>query len=542
MPGNYSLPKTIDTRVARNLKTPTGSIDLHSTDVFDFHDQNFAGKGVFSNFSAHIIEVDGIRYPTSEHYFQAMAFIPLTSDAAATKTSKELVVKSILESGDPQDAYNSAETNANLKDKSNRDDYMSIALDAKLQQHQGVALELLATGNKLMVETAHYDDYYGTGSKGTGNNVLGKLWQEKRENLMSVIANQWNPQLSIPDMAKKFADMHPKEIENEIQKNTGKSIQNILDHDVYTSKITTPHFSPDITLGIKNLRADIKNKNVIPATPKATRHSRPQMYHSYYKELQESYTAEISAREKEGKEYTTHFPSPPMDLKDKFINFWKEASPKIPIPFVGASVSIPSHATLAVLSGVVGVLSLGFGPVGLIAAAGFSAVAGAVQGAKSASANGLSPARIAASAVLGFATGALIGGVPFFGPIVTVSLVKVVEGAMKLTVPNIKKLWNKVSNNKPQKPEGVSVSGIGNDIENPVVSKNGVSVSSIENPAVSNITQNNYPLAQKLSPAAHSSATKSVDASHASSSSSSVSPTNTPVDMSGAKKRKLNKR
>ena len=38
--------------------------------------------GCFSNFSAHPVVIDGLRWPTSEHYFQAAKFIGVDNDHA----------------------------------------------------------------------------------------------------------------------------------------------------------------------------------------------------------------------------------------------------------------------------------------------------------------------------------------------------------------------------------------------------------------------------------------------------------------------------
>lgn len=42
--------------------------------VIHFYSEN-ADYGCFSNFSLHPVVIDGVTYPTTEHYFQAQKFI-----------------------------------------------------------------------------------------------------------------------------------------------------------------------------------------------------------------------------------------------------------------------------------------------------------------------------------------------------------------------------------------------------------------------------------------------------------------------------------
>ena len=80
--------------------------------------------GAFSNFAPYPISLDGRRWPTSEHYFQAQKF-----------------------------------------------------LDPKLL--------LLATGDSVIVEHTEADAFWGDGGDGSGKNMLGRILMEVRTRLPS---------------------------------------------------------------------------------------------------------------------------------------------------------------------------------------------------------------------------------------------------------------------------------------------------------------------------------------------------------------------
>ena len=128
--------------------------------------------GCFSNFSAHGIEVDGVWWPTTEHYFQAQKF-------AGTPHEDE-----IRRARTPKDAADMGRERARpLRPdwEAVKDDVMRRAVLRKFETHAALRELLLATGDEEIVENAPGDYYWGCGQNGTGKNMLGKILAETRE-------------------------------------------------------------------------------------------------------------------------------------------------------------------------------------------------------------------------------------------------------------------------------------------------------------------------------------------------------------------------
>ena len=138
--------------------------------------------GCFSNFSDHAITVDGVTWPTTEHYFQAMKFphdpkrqgrIRKTSDPGQSK-------RIAWESG--------AEIVKHWDSK--RDEVMLTALRAKFTQHADLQAILLGTGDETLVEHTNKDRYWGDGGDGSGENKLGQLLMRVRAELRAQVADR----------------------------------------------------------------------------------------------------------------------------------------------------------------------------------------------------------------------------------------------------------------------------------------------------------------------------------------------------------------
>jgi N-glycosidase YbiA len=62
-------------------------------------------------------------------------------------------------------------------------DIMRSILKSKVLQHEYVRRKLLDTGNRKLVENSWRDDFWGWGPNKDGQNHLGKLWMEIRDEL-----------------------------------------------------------------------------------------------------------------------------------------------------------------------------------------------------------------------------------------------------------------------------------------------------------------------------------------------------------------------
>lgn len=171
-------PQTIEQMnfVFRELQTPV---------VYFYED-------MFSNFHPAPITVDGFRYPTSEHYFQASKFIyPGASPdhleyarliaTQSTPNKAKILANQKIKGGYKwqQDLNEIIRHYAHVQINPNwdriRDDVMSRAVLAKFTQHPNLAAELKRTGSALLVEHTSRDSYWGDGGDGSGQNRLGQI-------------------------------------------------------------------------------------------------------------------------------------------------------------------------------------------------------------------------------------------------------------------------------------------------------------------------------------------------------------------------------
>lgn len=131
--------------------------------------------GDFSNFSNHPIFLDGTTWPTVEHYFQAQKF----------KDGK--IMYSIQIAKTPYDAAKLGRDRG-LPLRENweeiKDGVMYKAVKAKFLQYENLRNLLLSTGDAEIVEHTKSDPYWGDGGNGSGQNKLGKILMQIRQELL----------------------------------------------------------------------------------------------------------------------------------------------------------------------------------------------------------------------------------------------------------------------------------------------------------------------------------------------------------------------
>ncbi|WP_217577346.1 NADAR family protein [Mesorhizobium sp. GbtcB19] len=152
-------------------------IECHGLDTPErvcFYEQDFY---VLSNFSAFtLLNRVGIRFDTSEaayHWEKFAGVAPHIADYISAAPSAH-------------DAFKHAENFKHLRRPDWDDvkvDIMRDILRAKVRQHDYVCRKLLATGDRELVENSWRDDFWGWGPNGDGQNMLGKLWMEIRDEL-----------------------------------------------------------------------------------------------------------------------------------------------------------------------------------------------------------------------------------------------------------------------------------------------------------------------------------------------------------------------
>jgi len=126
----------------------------------------------FTNFVLYPIDLDGKRWPSSEHYFQAQKF---------GGGHAELIEK-IRKASTCRDAFLLSRTAPSRKDWDEiKDQIMERAVLAKFTQHPSLKQRLLFTGQRLLIEHTANDNYWGDGGDSTGLNILGKLLMQYRD-------------------------------------------------------------------------------------------------------------------------------------------------------------------------------------------------------------------------------------------------------------------------------------------------------------------------------------------------------------------------
>ncbi len=132
--------------------------------------------GCFSNFSLHSVHLQGHSWPTSEHFYQAQKYhgidqalcdqIRQTStpeEAAALGRGSSVAVRNDWDHIKPQIMY--------------------TVVREKFTTHADIQAILLATDEELIVEDSPRDAYWGCGLDGKGQNQLGKILMQVRQEI-----------------------------------------------------------------------------------------------------------------------------------------------------------------------------------------------------------------------------------------------------------------------------------------------------------------------------------------------------------------------
>ena len=130
--------------------------------------------GWLSNFSAHPFVLDGISWPTVEHYYQAQ------------KYPGQAVADAIHRSGSPAEARSRGQARS-MKPRADwevvKTEVMRRAVEAKFAQHDSLRERLLATGDEELIHESSTDFYWGRKREGAGGNQLGLILMQVRGEL-----------------------------------------------------------------------------------------------------------------------------------------------------------------------------------------------------------------------------------------------------------------------------------------------------------------------------------------------------------------------
>ena len=143
------------------------------TPILYFYDPEDS-NGWLSTFSNHPILLDGISWPTVEHFFQGNKF------------QDQILRECIRLSRSPSQAKRLGQSKSHRHPEwSNiKEEIMLRALRAKFHQHPYLGKMLIETKNAVLVEKSSDDLYWGIGFNGNGLNRLGCLLMVVRDEML----------------------------------------------------------------------------------------------------------------------------------------------------------------------------------------------------------------------------------------------------------------------------------------------------------------------------------------------------------------------
>ncbi|MDU1892956.1 MAG: NADAR family protein [Dysgonomonas sp.] len=142
-------------------------------DVIQFYSVNDI-YGEFSNFAYYDIQIDGEKWQTVEHYFQAQKFLDKSYQKKIKNAASPILA---------------AQLGRDRKQKLRKDwesvkvSIMRDALFAKFTQHTELKELLLSTNDAKIIEHTENDSYWGDGGNGKGKNMLGRLLMRIRNEI-----------------------------------------------------------------------------------------------------------------------------------------------------------------------------------------------------------------------------------------------------------------------------------------------------------------------------------------------------------------------
>lgn len=126
-----------------------------------------------SNFSAHEVVFEGERYKTAEHAYQVAKFHdPVMRDKIRNAPSAYLARE-----------WAQAKEGRSEGFEKKKVGIMKSIMRAKVEQHDDVREKLLATGDANLEKNHPLDAFWGAGADGSGENMMGTLWMEIRDEI-----------------------------------------------------------------------------------------------------------------------------------------------------------------------------------------------------------------------------------------------------------------------------------------------------------------------------------------------------------------------
>ena len=130
--------------------------------------------GYLANYSNYGFTVDGIYYPTAEHFYQASKF------------DNPEIIEKILACKTPREAACCGRNKNHIRIPNFKEmklEKMYQGVFEKFRQNPDILQKLLDTGNEEIIEANDQDSFWGIGPDGDGENHMGEILMRVRENL-----------------------------------------------------------------------------------------------------------------------------------------------------------------------------------------------------------------------------------------------------------------------------------------------------------------------------------------------------------------------
>ena len=130
--------------------------------------------GYLANYSNYGFTVDGVYYPTAEHFYQASKF------------DNPEIIQKILSCKTAREAASVGRDQNNKRIDHFKDiklDKMYQAVYEKFQQNPDIRKKLIETGDEEIREMTDQESYWGVGPQLNGENHMGEILMRVREEL-----------------------------------------------------------------------------------------------------------------------------------------------------------------------------------------------------------------------------------------------------------------------------------------------------------------------------------------------------------------------
>ena len=129
---------------------------------------------LFGTFSKHAFELEGKKWPSVEHYFQAMKFEDKNHQEKIRQTTNSKQARKLGRS-------RSKKIRSDWKNV--KSVFMTRAFYTKCRTYPDITEALLQTESRKLVENSQYDYFWGCGRDRRGENMYGQVLMNVRDKL-----------------------------------------------------------------------------------------------------------------------------------------------------------------------------------------------------------------------------------------------------------------------------------------------------------------------------------------------------------------------